>query len=111
MTHSSTTRCSLLGASGPDDLARALDVVLADDAIDAVVTVFVPPLRDSELAVAEVLAAATTDTAKPVVATFLALDTFPVVAHDEPRAPPSGSRPRRLCHWAASRSSRPPRSV
>ena len=102
----------LLGASGPDDLARALDVVLADDAIDAVVTVFVPPLRDSDLSVAEVLAAATTDTAKPSWPHSWLSTPLPVVAHDEaPRAslrvPTSG----RLYHWAAFPSSRPPRSV
>ena len=101
----------LLGASGPDDLARALDVVLADDAIDAVVTVFVPPLRDSDLSVAEVLAAATTDTAKPVVATFLALETLPVEAYDEAPRASLRAPTRKALPLGRVPFSRPPRSV
>jgi acyl-CoA synthetase (NDP forming) len=66
----------LLGDSGPHDLERAMAAVLADLEVDAVVTVLVPPLRDSATEVAAALAAATTANSKPVVATFLALDSF-----------------------------------
>ncbi len=53
----------------PADLAAALAAVLADPAVDAVVTVFVPPLGNDDSAVAQVLSAATAEAAKPVVAT------------------------------------------
>ena len=51
----------LLGASGSEDLAQALETVLADPGVDAVVTVFVPPLRDCQFAVAAVLSAVTSN--------------------------------------------------
>lgn len=84
----------LLGETGPEDLARALDAVLADPAVDAVVTVFVPALRDSDLAVASVLAAATVDAPKPVVATFLSLDSHPQPdPYSHPPTTSPGGRP------------------
>ncbi|MDQ1483735.1 MAG: hypothetical protein QOF35_1811 [Actinomycetota bacterium] len=73
----------LLGNSGPADLERALTALLGDPAVDAVVTVFVPALRDSDTAVASVLDTTTADATKPVVATFLSLDPVgPPVAGD-----------------------------
>jgi acyl-CoA synthetase (NDP forming) len=57
--------------SRPADLRAALSAVLADPATDAVVSVFVSPLREPYTAVAEALSAAAVDSAKPLVSTVL----------------------------------------
>jgi len=62
---------------GAAELGRALDAVLADPAIDAVITAYVPPLRTLAAAeVARVVAAASADAVKPVVS-VLPLDDAP----------------------------------
>ena len=63
-----------LGASAtPEQFARALPVVLADTAIDAVVVVYAPPVATDAHAVARAIAdaIATIETGKPVAACFL----------------------------------------
>jgi acyl-CoA synthetase (NDP forming)/GNAT superfamily N-acetyltransferase len=52
---------------------RALGVVLADPAVDAVVTVFIPPLNVSTEDMARVLTVVTDGVGKPVVSTYVAL--------------------------------------
>jgi acyl-CoA synthetase (NDP forming)/RimJ/RimL family protein N-acetyltransferase len=56
--------------SGPAELCGALTAVLADPGVDAVVTVFLPALREESRVTAAVSAAAR-DSTKPLVSTFL----------------------------------------
>ncbi len=57
--------------SGPTELQHALTAVLADPDVDAVVTAFVPALREHESEIAAVVAAAARERTKPLVSTFL----------------------------------------
>jgi acyl-CoA synthetase (NDP forming) len=62
----------LVAAARADDYARALDVLLADPEIDAVIAIFVPPLVTSADDVARAITSAARHAgAKPVVACFL----------------------------------------
>ncbi len=79
----------LSGTLGPEDFGRALGAVLADSAVDAVVTVFVPPLRDPESAVTTVASAVTADATKPVVTTFLAFEHSPLPSREGSPADPA----------------------
>ena len=80
----------LSAETSPLDFHRALAAVLSDPAVDAVVTIFVPPLREPASAVADVLSALRPDTAKPVVANFPALASFVSGDRYEPLAPGLG---------------------
>jgi len=68
---------------GPDadaaEFAAALDVVFADDGVDSVVALFIPPLRTRDTEVAEVLASASRRGSKTVVSTFLGMPGVPDV--------------------------------
>jgi acyl-CoA synthetase (NDP forming) len=70
-------------ALGPDadaaEFAAALDVVFADDGVDSVVALFIPPLRTRDTEVAEVLASASRRGSKTVVSTFLGMPGVPDV--------------------------------
>jgi acyl-CoA synthetase (NDP forming)/RimJ/RimL family protein N-acetyltransferase len=57
--------------SGPAELRGALTAVLADPGVDAVVTVFLPALREHESNVTAAVSAAARDSTKPLVSTFL----------------------------------------
>jgi acyl-CoA synthetase (NDP forming)/GNAT superfamily N-acetyltransferase len=57
--------------SGAVELHRGLTALLADPDVDAVVTVFVPPLRAHEPEIAAVVAGAARDSTKPLISTFL----------------------------------------
>jgi acyl-CoA synthetase (NDP forming)/RimJ/RimL family protein N-acetyltransferase len=57
--------------SGPAEFRRALTAVLADPGVDAVLTVFVPVLREHESQVTAAVSAAARESTKPVVSTFL----------------------------------------
>jgi len=57
--------------STPADLRDALSAALADETADAVVGVFISPLREADSAVTEALAAASADSPKPLVSTVL----------------------------------------
>ncbi|HTL83690.1 MAG TPA: GNAT family N-acetyltransferase [Acidimicrobiia bacterium] len=69
----------LVAGATADDFERALHVVLADDAIDAVLAIFVPPLvtRAEDVARAIAAAAARAAAGKPVIACFLGRDGVP----------------------------------
>ena len=68
----------LVAGASADDFERALRVVLADDAVDAVMAIFVPPLVTEASDVARAIAAAATDADdKAVVACFLGRDGVP----------------------------------
>ncbi len=72
--------------SDADALRAALDAVLRDPAVDAVVTVFVPPLRTPPPVVARVLSQAATGATKPVISTFLAFSDRHGKGGDEARS-------------------------
>jgi acyl-CoA synthetase (NDP forming)/RimJ/RimL family protein N-acetyltransferase len=63
--------------SSADAFAAALRDVCEDETVDAVLTVFVPPLNVRNAEVAHVLAELTADAGKPVVSTFLAMEGVP----------------------------------
>lgn len=69
----------LVAAASPEQFRRAMESILSDDAIDAVLVIFVPPLvtraDDVARALADAVAASGGD--KPVVACFLSLGTPP----------------------------------
>jgi acetyl coenzyme A synthetase (ADP forming)-like protein len=68
----------LVAGASAADFEQALRVVLADDAIDALLVVFVPPLITGADEVARAIAAATTDARdRPVVACFLGQEGVP----------------------------------
>ncbi|MDF0532421.1 bifunctional GNAT family N-acetyltransferase/acetate--CoA ligase family protein, partial [Tsukamurella sp. 8J] len=64
-----------LGASAtPEEFGAALDAALADDEVDAVIAVFVPPVEAPPEAHAAVLLEASRKQIKPIVSTFLAFE-------------------------------------
>jgi acyl-CoA synthetase (NDP forming) len=79
----------VLGESGLEHLEQALAAVLADSGVDAVVTAFVPHLRDSTASLAAVLSTASASASKPVVATFLAFEELAALRHDRVPSFPS----------------------
>jgi acyl-CoA synthetase (NDP forming) len=86
----------LVAGASADDFERALRVVLADDVIDALLVVFVPPLVTSADDVARAIATATADAGdRPVVACFLGREGVPEALRDTAngRAVPSFAFP------------------
>ena len=79
----------------PDEYQRALTSAVDDDAIDAIVTVFVPPLQpESGEHVASALREASCQARKPIVSTFLGFEGVPdVLAVGGPSSPAPGSVP------------------
>ena len=77
----------MVASASAEDFERALAVVLADDAIDAIVTVFVPALAtgSGEVAAAVSRAARTSD--KPIVANFLGMSEPPPELGGYPSVP------------------------
>jgi acyl-CoA synthetase (NDP forming)/RimJ/RimL family protein N-acetyltransferase len=72
------TRSVDVGATGTaEEVGSELAAALADDDVDAVVTVFIPPLVTRQHDVGQAIAEAITGTTKPVVATFLAFEGVP----------------------------------
>ncbi len=69
----------LVAAASPEHFGAAMRSILADESVDAVLAIFVPPLVTHADDVASALADATAEAAgeKPVVACFLALGTVP----------------------------------
>ncbi|GAA4385723.1 bifunctional acetate--CoA ligase family protein/GNAT family N-acetyltransferase [Tsukamurella soli] len=61
-------------AASPEEFADALDAALADDTVDAVIAVFVPPVEAPPEAHATVLLEASRRLVKPIVSTFLAFE-------------------------------------
>lgn len=81
--------------ASPDDFGAALADELGRDDVDAVVTVFVPPMRrGEEFMVAARLRDAVAGQDKPVLSTFLGFDGVPKeLAVPGPQAPMAGSIP------------------
>ncbi|HYY48904.1 MAG TPA: acetate--CoA ligase family protein [Thermoplasmata archaeon] len=72
-----------------DDYRHALEAVLADDAVDAVIAIYVPPVRPDELDVAQAVWETAKEHPKPVLCNFLgrAVDSpgfVELVAHGVP---------------------------
>ncbi|MGH3327789.1 MAG: GNAT family N-acetyltransferase, partial [Streptomycetales bacterium] len=81
--------------AGAEEFRQALTGVLDDRAVDAVITVFVPPLTSPSEEVAAVFASLAATAEKPVVTTFLAYQGLPEQLRrlDEGGAPARGSLP------------------
>jgi acetyl coenzyme A synthetase (ADP forming)-like protein len=67
----------MVASASAADYRRAIETVLADADIDAVLTIFTPPLVTQADDVARAVAAAAQDSAKPVLANFLAMAGAP----------------------------------
>jgi acyl-CoA synthetase (NDP forming) len=67
----------MLASAPPDHFGRALTSILRDDAVDSVITIFIPPLVTEPHAVAEAIAAAARGTAKPVLGVFMRAEGAP----------------------------------
>jgi acyl-CoA synthetase (NDP forming) len=90
------TRLDDVGVTaGPTEFAAALRTALDDDAVDAVVAVFMPPLRRSgDELIADAIRSAAAGSDKPVVCTYLGFDGVPgQLAARGDGAPPRGSVP------------------
>ncbi|BDH57095.1 hypothetical protein MTP03_20340 [Tsukamurella sp. PLM1] len=85
-----------LGAAAtPEEFGAAIDTALADDEVDAIIAVFVPPVEALPEAHAAVLLEASRKQIKPIVSTFLAFDgvTELLAATDEHGVRVRGSVP------------------
>ena len=72
-----TNPVDMVASASADDYLRTLRLVLADDDVDAVIAIFVPPLVTDADDVARAIATAASDTAKPVVASFVGVASPP----------------------------------
>ncbi|WP_369138958.1 bifunctional acetate--CoA ligase family protein/GNAT family N-acetyltransferase [Modestobacter versicolor] len=81
--------------AGPEDFRSALETALADEGVDAVVAVFLPPLLRGEQPFGRVLREVSSEATKPLVANFLSTDGIPdeLVVRDEDGMPGRGSVP------------------
>lgn len=71
-----------------DAYGRALEIVLADDVVDAVIVIFTPPLRGDADTVASAVAAVAATADKPVLAVFLSSrSTLEVLRSGDRRVP------------------------
>ncbi len=68
---SSENPVDILGDGGPDRYEKALDVVLKDKNVDAVITIFVPPLVSKALDVAIAISNVSAKYDKPVLGCFM----------------------------------------
>ena len=108
----------MVASASADDYGKALGLVLADDAVDAVVTIFVPPLITSADDVASAMAKAAAGASKPVVANFLGMNVAPDPLRQARAKVPSFCFPEpavralaRACDYAEWRRKAPGRSV
>ena len=81
--------------AGPEAFRAALEGALADEGVDAVVAVFLPPLLRESQVFGRVLREVSAGAAKPVVANFLSTDGIPdeLAVRDEHGMPARGSVP------------------
>jgi len=78
----------MLPSARPEDYRRALELVLADEGVDAAVTITVTPPQGSALEVARALAAPAAAGGKPVASVFMTAASFYPQAHTIPGMPP-----------------------
>jgi acetyl coenzyme A synthetase (ADP forming)-like protein len=68
----------MLASAPPDHYRRALEAILRDEAVDSVITIFIPPLVTEPDAVASAIAAASrTAAGKPVLGVFMRAEGAP----------------------------------
>jgi acyl-CoA synthetase (NDP forming)/GNAT superfamily N-acetyltransferase len=81
--------------AGPEVFRAALQTALADEGVDAVVAVFLPPLLSGSQVFGRVLREVAVGATKPVVANFLSTDGIPgeLAVHDDQGMPARGSVP------------------
>jgi acyl-CoA synthetase (NDP forming) len=91
----------LIASASADDYERALRAVLADDGVDAVIVIFIPPLVTQPDDVARAIATAAAGATKPVLAGFLAMEGTPQALRAGPRAIPSFRYPESAAHALA----------
>jgi acetyl coenzyme A synthetase (ADP forming)-like protein len=68
----------MIASASAASYERALRILLADDAVDAVIVLFVPPVVTEAMAVAEAIRAAGAGAQKPVVTCFMGTHGVPV---------------------------------
>ena len=69
-----TNPVDLIASAGPREYRAALEVVLDDPQVDAVLAIYVPPIIDQVMDVARAVFEAAAATAKPVAACFMGID-------------------------------------
>lgn len=68
----------MIASATPSSYRIALEALLQDDKIDAVISIFVPPLGVQQTAVADsIIAAAATNTSKPVISVLMGREGLP----------------------------------
>jgi acetyl coenzyme A synthetase (ADP forming)-like protein len=74
-----TNPIDLIASAGADEYRQALDLLVADEGVDAVLALFVPPLvtRPEDVASAIGHVARSPDHDKPIIANFLAMGALP----------------------------------
>lgn len=95
----------MLATASADDYRRAIPVLLADPAIDALLTIFIPPLVTDSADAARAIADAARGSSKPVLATFFGATGVPEILAPVPCYTFPESAVRALAH-AAEYSSR-----
>ena len=78
----------MLPSARPEDYRRALGLVLADEGVDAAVTITVTPPQGSALEVARAIAAPASASGKPVASVFMTAASFFPQAHRIAGMPP-----------------------
>jgi acyl-CoA synthetase (NDP forming) len=78
----------MLASAPAEHLKRALDLLLADEHVDAVMTIFIPPVvTEADRVARAIVEAASRHTGKPIVATFMQIDGTPTVLTPVPCYP------------------------
>jgi acyl-CoA synthetase (NDP forming) len=77
----------MLASAPAEHFKRALEVLIADEHVDAVMTIFVPPLVTEADAVARAVVSGARGATKPIVATFMEIDGAPTVLTPVPCYP------------------------
>jgi acetyl coenzyme A synthetase (ADP forming)-like protein len=67
----------MLASAPPEHYERAMRLLLADERIDSLLTIFIPPLVTDPRAVAEAIVRGASGAAKPVLATFMSAQGAP----------------------------------
>jgi acyl-CoA synthetase (NDP forming) len=100
----------MIASASAEDYERSLRVLLEDDTVDAVVTLFVRPLAARAADVARAISAAAAGADRPVLAVFLGADTPPPDDSGVPRFTSPEEAARALAHAVryARRRAAPP---
>jgi acetyl coenzyme A synthetase (ADP forming)-like protein len=88
----------LVASASAEEFEGAMRVVLAEEGIDAVIVVFIPPLVTKPDDVASAIARATADATKPTLAVFLATEDAPEALRSGPRVVPTFRYPEPAAH-------------